>query len=344
MEYGMKRKSNLIKIVLLVIALIGFATFSVTLGSVRIPVSNVVSIIFSSEAKDMIKPAHIFIVEHVRLPRILLSASVGGMLAVIGTVFQALFKNPMADPYVMGVSSGAAFGATIGIVFGVGVSLAGLSLVSMMAFVGAMLTMFIVYTLASVGGKISTTGILLAGIVVNALLSSMISFIMIVYHNEIDRIVTWTMGSFNAASWDHVKLIILPMFFGVAYMITLSRELNTLNLSEEDAKNMGVDVDRIKKTALVVASLLAAFSVSVSGIIGFVGLIVPHFFRMIFGSDHRILLPVSFIGGALFMLICDTLARSVLPNMEIPVGIITSIIGGPFFLMLLHKHKKKMEN
>ncbi len=344
MEYGIKRKSNLIKIVLLIISLIGFATFSVTQGSVKIPVSNVVSILFSSEAADSIKPAHIFIVENVRLPRILLSASVGGMLAVIGTVFQALFKNPMADPYVMGVSSGAAFGATLGIVFGLGVTFTGMSLVSMMAFIGALITMLVVYTLASVGGKISTTGILLAGIVVNALLSSLISLIMIIYHNEIDRIVTWTMGSFNAASWDHIKLILIPMIFGVAYMISLSRELNTLNLSDEDAKNMGVDVERLKKTALVVASMLAAFSVSVSGIIGFVGLIVPHFFRMIFGSDHRILLPVSFIGGALFMLICDTIARSVLPNMEIPVGIITSIIGGPFFLMLLHKHKKRMEN
>jgi len=344
MEYGIKRKSNLIKIVLLIIALIGFALFSVTQGSVKIPISNVVSIIFSSDTIETIKPAHTFIVENVRLPRILLSASVGGMLAVIGTVFQALFKNPMADPYVMGVSSGAAFGATLGIVFGLGVSFTGLSLVSMMAFVGAMITMLVVYTLASVGGKISTTGILLAGIVVNALLSSLISFIMIIYHNEIDRIVTWTMGSFNAASWDHLKLIVLPMIIGVAYMISLSRELNTLNLSEEDAKNMGVNVERVKKTALVIASMLAAFSVSVSGIIGFVGLIVPHFFRMIFGSDHRILLPVSFIGGALFMLICDTLARSVLPNMEIPVGIITSIIGGPFFLMLLQKHKKKMEH
>lgn len=344
MEYGIKRKSNFIKIGLLIAALIGFATFSVTQGSVRIPVSNVVSILLSSDSADSIKPAHVFIVEHVRLPRIILSASVGGMLAVIGTVFQALFKNPMADPYVMGVSSGAAFGATLAIVFGVGASLSGMSLVSLMAFVGAMLTMLVVYTLASVGGKISTTGILLAGIVVNSLLSSLISFIMIVHHDDIDRIVTWTMGSFNAASWDHVKLIIPPMLFGIAYMMSLSRELNTLVLSEDDAKNMGVNVQRVKKTALVIASMLAAFSVSVSGIIGFVGLIVPHFFRMIFGSDHRVLLPVSFIGGALFLLICDTLARSILPNMEIPVGIITSIIGGPFFLMLLQKHKKKMEN
>jgi len=344
MGYGIKRKANFIKIALLILILLGFAIFSVTQGTVKIPVSNVLSIILSSEAEASIKPAHIFIVENVRLPRILLSACVGGMLAVIGTVFQALFKNPMADPYVMGVSSGAAFGATLGIVFGVGVSLASLSLVSMMAFVGAMVTLIVVYTLASAGGKIATTSILLAGIVVNAILSSLISFIMIMYHNEIDRIVTWTMGSFNAASWEHLKLIVIPMVIGIAYMISLSRELNVLNLSEEDAKNMGVDVERVKKIALVVASLLAAFSVSVSGIIGFVGLIVPHFFRMIFGSDHRLLLPVSFIGGALFMLICDTLARSILPNMEIPVGIITSIIGGPFFLILLHKHKKKMEN
>ena len=341
MEYSQKRKANWIKIGVLMMALLIFATFAVTQGSVKIPVSNVVDILFATSEADAIKPSHVFIVNNVRLPRILLAAMVGGILSVIGAVFQALFKNPMADPYVMGVSAGAAFGATLGIVFGFGISFAGMSMISMMAFAGAMITIFIVYNLARIGGKVSTTGILLAGIVINALLSSLISFIMLIYHNEIDKIVIWTMGSFNAASWEHVKLLAIPMIIGVAYMLSLARELNTLILSEDDAKNIGVDVERIKKIALVVASFLAAFSVSVSGIIGFVGLIVPHFLRMIFGSDHRVLLPVSFIGGALFMLMCDTLARSILPNMEIPVGIITSIIGGPFFLILLQRHKRQ---
>jgi len=341
MEYRHKRKANGLKIVVLVLSLILFAIFAVTQGSVKIPVSDVVDIVFSTKAADSIKPAHLFIVNNVRMPRIVLAAMVGGILAVIGAVFQALFKNPMADPYVMGVSAGAAFGATLGIVFGIGISFFGLSMISMMAFAGAMVTIFIVYNLARIGGKVSTTGILLAGIVINALLSSLISFIMLIYHNEIDKIVIWTMGSFNAASWEHVTLLGIPMVLGVAYMLSLSRELNALILSEDDAMNLGIDVERIKKTALVVASFLAAFSVSVSGIIGFVGLIVPHFVRMFFGSDHRLLLPVSFIGGALFMLMCDTLARSIIPNMEIPVGIITSIIGGPFFLILLQKHKRK---
>ncbi|MDH8679151.1 iron ABC transporter permease [Fusibacter bizertensis] len=341
MEYTKKRKANSVKIIILVVFLIMIAIFAVTQGSVKIPVSQVVKIIIHSKDADQIKPSYIFIVNQVRLPRIILSILVGGVLSIIGTVFQAVFKNPMADPYVMGVSSGAAFGATMGIIFGFGISIAGLGMVSIMAFVGAFSTMLLVYQLSKVGGRVSTTGILLAGIVVNAILSSVISFVMLLNHNDIDKIVTWTMGSFNASSWDHVKLFLIPMFVGVAYMLSLSRELNTLAISENDAKNIGVNVELIKKGTLVVASMLAALSVSVSGIIGFVGLIVPHLFRMIFGSDHRILLPVSFIGGGLFMVICDTMARSLLGNMEIPVGIITSIIGGPFFLMLLQRHKRK---
>lgn len=341
MHYAVKRKANFIKVIALVVILMLFAIYAVTQGSVKIPVSDVLDIVLNRELAETVKPSHVFIVKQVRLPRIILSALVGGILAVIGTVFQAIFKNPMADPYVMGVSSGAAFGATMGILFGIGVSVAGMSVVSFMAFVGALSTMLIVYHLARVGGKISTTGILLAGIVINALLSSVISFLMLLNHNKIDQIVTWTMGSFNAASWENVWLIILPMLLGVSYMLSISRELNAMIIGEDDAQNIGVNVVLIKKIALLVASLLAAVSVAVSGIIGFVGLIVPHFLRMIFGSDHRILLPVSFLGGAIFMMFCDTIARSLLANMEIPVGIITSIIGGPFFLILLQKHKKK---
>lgn len=336
-----KVHKNHIKIIVLVVCVFLLGIVAITQGSVKIPVLDVVNTIFKTEGADTVKASHQFIIMSIRFPRIVLAAMVGGILSVVGVVFQAIFKNPMADPYVMGVSAGAAFGATLGIVFGLGVSFLGMGVISMMAFVGALSTMLIVYVLANGRGRVSTTAILLAGVVMNAILSSLVSFIMMMYHNEIDKIVTWTMGSFNAASWDYVKLLAVPMLLGIAYLLSISRELNALMIGEDEAKNTGVHVEAIKRNALIIASLLMAFSVSVSGIIGFVGLIVPHLLRMIFGYDHKILLPVSFFGGAAFMLICDTFARSAMNNMEIPVGIITSLIGGPFFLILLNQHKKK---
>lgn len=331
-----KVKNKPVMVILVALLLLTMA-FSVAQGSVKIPVKDVIGVLFAGE----IKPSHAFIVKQVRLPRVLLSAIVGGTLSVIGASFQAIFKNPMADPYVMGVSSGAAFGATLGIVFGLGVSFAGLNVISFMAFLGALLTVLLVYNLAKIGNKVSTMGILLAGIVANAILSAFISFMMILFHNDIDKIVTWTMGSFNGASWEQVKLLVLPVSLGLIYLLSQSRALNAMVMGEEVAQNLGVNVERLKKSTLIIASLLAAFAVSVSGIIGFVGLIVPHLFRMIFGANHKVLIPVSFVGGALFLLICDTLARSVVPNMEVPVGIVTAIFGGPFFLFLLQRQKKK---
>lgn len=340
---GVAHKKTIV--VIMIAALFITGLFSLTQGSVKIPVSNIVRVIMMEMGygvDDTVKPAHIFIVTNVRLPRIIISSIVGGILAIIGVAFQAIFKNPMADPYVMGISSGAAFGATLGIVFGWGVNFAGQGMISGMAFVGAVSTVFIVYNMAKFGAKVSTTGILLAGIVMNAFLSSWISLIMILYHNDIDKIVTWTMGSFNAASWDQVRMIIMPAILGILFLISQTNALNALVLGEDEAQNLGVDVQSLKKRTLIIASFLAAFAVSVSGIIGFVGLIIPHLFRMIFGANHKVLIPTAFIGGALFLMGCDTLARSIVPNMEIPVGIITSIFGGPFFFYLLHKNKRKM--
>ncbi len=336
-----KGQKNQLKIFILVVLVVLLGVISITQGSVKIPVDDVVNTILKTDAADAIKPSHQFIITSIRLPRILLAGMVGGILSIVGVVFQAIFKNPMADPYVMGVSAGASFGATLGIVFGIGVSFLGMGVVSMMAFIGALGTMFIVYFLANGVGRISTTAILLAGVVMNAILSSLVSFMMMMFHNDIDKIVTWTMGSFNAASWEYVKLLVVPMTLGLIYLLSISRELNAMMIGEEEAKNTGVNVEAIKRNALIIASLMMAFSVSVSGIIGFVGLIVPHLLRILFGYNHKILLPVSFLGGASFMIICDTFARSAMENMEIPVGIITSMIGGPFFLMLLYQQKKK---
>ena len=336
------------KIIILLLIFIFSVLFSITLGDVRIPFLDTARIIiseiniFSFEINiDHIKKSHIFIVTNIRLPRILLASLVGAILSVVGTSYQAIFKNPMADPYVMGVSSGAAFGATIGIILGISKGILGFGLTSIMAFAGALLTTILVYNLARIGNKISTTSILLAGIVVSSILSAGISLMMIFNHDDLANIVSWTMGSFNGASWTQIAVILIPALIGTLFLSSFSRELNAIVLGEEQAQNLGVNVEFTKKIILITASFLAASAVSVSGIIGFVGLIVPHLFRLIFGADHRILLPVSVIGGAIFLLICDTLARTVLQGIEIPVGIITSVFGGPFFLYLLKRNKSK---
>lgn len=345
MQLKLSKTGQWLSIALLGAGLLITMLYAIAKGSVQIPIADVTTILRANlwgQLPEAIDATDAFIVNQVRLPRILLAAMVGGTLSVIGAAFQAIFRNPMADPYVMGISSGAAFGATLGIVFGLGASFLGMSAISMMAFAGAILTVTLVYQLARTGGKISPLNILLAGIVVNAILSAMISLLMILFQNDIDRIVTWTMGSFNAASWEQIQLLLIPMLIGTALLMVHARDLNALLMGEEEAMNMGVPVERVKKTVLIIASFLAAFAVAVSGIIGFVGLIVPHLFRMIFGSNHKILIPVSFFGGAWFLLACDTIARSLVPNMEAPVGVVTAALGGPFFLFLLQNHKKKM--
>ncbi len=341
-------KNNRIKILILLAILVFSILFSITLGSVKIPLEDTVKIILSkirylSSLIDIsdIKETNIFIVLSIRLPRILLAAIVGSVLAVVGSSYQAIFKNPMADPYVMGVSSGAAFGATIGILLKLNAGIIGFGATSILAFGGALITTFIVYNLARIGSKISTTSILLAGIVMSSILSSGISIMMIFNHDELARIVNWTMGSFNGASWEQIGIIIIPVAIGLIFLISLSREMNAIVMGEEAAQNIGVNVERVKKIILVTASLLSACVVSVSGIIGFVGIIVPHLFRLIFGADHRVILPVSAIGGGIFLLVSDTLARTIVPGVEIPVGVITSLFGGPFFLYLLKKSKSR---
>lgn len=344
----MSKNNNKIKILILLVILVFSMLFSITLGSVRIPLNETVRIVLSkvkylNSIIDIsnIKESNIFIVLSIRLPRILLAAIVGSVLAVVGTTYQAIFKNPMADPYVMGVSSGAAFGATIGILLKLNVGILGFGTTSILAFAGALITTFIVYNLARVGNKISTTSILLAGIVMSSILSSGISIMMIFNHDELARIVNWTMGSFNSASWEQIVVIIIPVALGLIFLVSLSREMNAMVLGEEDAQNIGVNVERVKKIILITASLLSACVVSVSGIIGFVGIIVPHLFRLIFGADHKVILPVSAIGGGIFLLISDTIARTIVPGFEIPVGVITSLFGGPFFLYLLKKSKSR---
>lgn len=349
MEFMKKKKyyrmGFLILIAILFFAVIVCSTF----GAAKITSFQALYIILKKVpfSGAIIKPLNISenyytIIYNIRLPRILLSGFVGMGLSIVGTSFQALFKNPMADPYVLGISSGAALGAAIAIILGISGSFLGFGAVTIMAFTGAILTAFLVYNIARIGNKTSTVTLLLAGVTVSFFLSSIISLIMVFNYKQVDKIIFWMMGSFSAASWKQVILLIPFIVVGLLLILSFSRDLNIMLTGDDTANSLGIEVEQVKKLVLIVSSALVAACVSVSGVIGFVGLIVPHMIRIIVGPNHRILIPFSAVSGALFMILCDTFARTLAAPSEIPVGAITSLIGAPYFIYLLLKSKKKV--
>ena len=251
-----------------------------------------------------------------------------------------MFKNPMADSYVIGVSSGAALGATLALTFSASLAFLDFGAVAILAFLGALLAVFAVYNLARIHGKVSTFSLLLAGIAVSTLCSALVYCTMILFRDKMEHIVMWTMGSFSSASWDKVIIAVPAMLVASALCLFFARDLNIMLQGDEAARHLGVDSGRVRRSLIVLTTVAAACAVSVSGIIGFVGLIVPHVLRLILGPDHRRLLPFSFFGGGIFLLICDTIARVVLDTQEIPVGVITAVIGIPFFLVLLRRGRR----
>ena len=253
-----------------------------------------------------------------------------------------MFKNPMADPYVLGISSGAALGAAIAMIFGLGVGAIGIGGVTLFAFIGAILTVSLVYLIAKTGTKIPASTLLLAGISINYLFSAAISLLMLFNHAQIEKIVFWLMGSVSAASWNQVYILVPIVVLGTIGIGIFARDLNIMLLGEDSANSLGVEVERVKKILLFISSMIVASAVSVSGIIGFVGLIVPHTIRLLIGPDNRVLIPFSAIGGAIFMILADTMARVAIPPTELPVGSITSLFGAPYFIYLLVKTKKKV--
>lgn len=289
-----------------------------------------------------IKETSAIIILKIRLPRIILAALVGSGLSIVGAAFQGIFKNPMAEPYVLGVSSGASVGATIAIVLGAGLSFFGITFETLFAFIGAILTTVLVYSIARVGNKVPVVNLLLSGVVISFFFSSIISILMTLNSDKVDKIVFWLMGSVAAASWTQIVLITPVLCVGFYIIYYYSRDLNVILMGEEEAKTMGVNVEMVKTRLLIVSALVVGVIVSFSGIIGFVGLIIPHIIRLIFGSDNRIVIPFSAVYGAIFMIVCDTIARIALNPTELPVGVITSFFGAPFFIYLLYKSKKKV--
>lgn len=328
------------------VVLLALMVYAITLGSVYIEPNIILRSIIEwikygmdgVTCDDSIR----FIIFEVRLPRIILAVLTGSLLSMAGAVYQAIFQNPMADPYVIGISSGAAFGATIAIIFLPPMMLLGNSIVSLAAFLSAILTSVLVYFISKTKRGVDTFSLLLTGVVISTVLSSFISLMMLAHQDEAMKIMTWTMGSFNAKSWNHVLTILIPTVIGIFFTIYHGKDLNVLVMGEEEAMTMGLDTKRLKRNMLLICALLTSIAVSVSGIIGFVGLIVPHFIRLIFGSEHKFLLKASFVFGAIFMLLSDTIARSLISGFEVPVGIITSLIGGPLFLILLVRYRRSL--
>jgi iron complex transport system permease protein len=285
---------------------------------------------------DKYPAAHQSIVYRVRMPRVLLASLVGGALAAVGAALQGLFKNPMADPFVIGVSSGAALGATAAIVTGFSAVL-GLWALPLAAFCGALLATGVVYQVARVGNKLPVHNLLLAGIALSSFMSALMSFILLFNNRELHQVVYWMLGSFSGKDWSHLQVAAVIILTGIAVLWVFAKDLNAMLFGEETARHLGIDTERAKKLLLVVSSFTVAAAVAVSGTIGFVGLIVPHIMRLIVGPDHRILLPAAAMAGGAFLVAADTFARIALAPAEIPVGIITAFFGGPFCIYLLRR-------
>ncbi len=281
------------------------------------------------------------IVSSIRLPRITLALVVGAALGVSGAVMQGLFRNPMADPGIIGVSTGGALGAVIAIATGASgaVSLA----LPSMSFVGACGTLILVYLVASVGGRFSMAALLLAGVAISAFIAAVISAIILFTANlQAQReMLFWLAGGLGASTWTDVQLSIPFILAGVAVSVILARDLNLLMLGDEEARSLGARVALTRNTLLISTSLITGAAVAFSGTIAFVGLIAPHTLRLIVGADHRVLVPLSALGGGVFLLAADTLSRTVIDPAEVPVGVVTALTGAPFFLMLLARNKAR---
>jgi iron complex transport system permease protein len=271
-----------------------------------------------------------------RLPRVVLAAVVGAALAASGALFQGLFRNPLADPAIIGVSSGAALGAIAVIVFAGSGALAAFG-VPLAAFAGALLTAFLVYRLARIGPTVHVATLLLAGIAVAAVISSAMSLVMSFSGEQVRDIYAWLLGGLVGQGWGAIGAVVPLVALGLAAAALTAHDLNLLSLGEERAAQLGVEVSRLKRRTIAVGALLAACAVSVAGVIGFVGLMTPHLLRMVVGADHRRLLPAVLLAGPTLLILADLVARTVLSPQELPVGIVTALLGGPFFLYLLRR-------
>ncbi|MEN8173775.1 MAG: iron chelate uptake ABC transporter family permease subunit [Chloroflexota bacterium] len=328
------------------VLLLGALVFSIALGAVFIPPETIIRILANQFTGINIVPnwpdSFAAIILSVRLPHTVLVAMTGAALASSGAAYQGLFRNPLADPYLIGVASGAGLGAVLAMSLNWRTELLGYYLIPAAAFVGAIITVVVVYNLARVNGMVPLTTLILAGVAVGAFASALTSFLMLRSDLQIHRAISFMLGGSPMAGWDPVKAALPYMVLGMGLLTLSGHMLNVLQFGEEEAKQMGLAVDRAKIFIIITASLTAAAAVAFSGVIGFVGLIVPHIMRILWGADYRRLIPLSILGGGSMLLAADMLARILLAPSTLPVGIVTALTGAPFFLWILRRAKKEV--
>lgn len=320
------------------------AALAATMGYLHIPLQEVGAVfgaqLLQRPLPQDIDATTISVLTNVRLPRIVAAILVGGSLALCGAVFQAVLLNPLADPYTLGISTGAAFGASLVIVLQIfGLALPTGVSVPIFAFLGGMGTLALVLYLAAGDSRLSSTTLILAGVIVSAILSAAIGFFKFLADEQVGIIIFWLMGSLAGVNWEQLRMLAPVTLAGALVLCAFGRDLNIMTTGDRTAASMGVSTRRLRLFLVCMSSLLTALAVSVSGIIGFVGLIVPHLLRHLVGPDNRVLLPHSFFVGALLLLAADTLTRAVLPA-EVPIGVLTALLGGPFFCFLFKKRQR----
>ncbi len=321
------------------VALLICMMIAASIGVVSVPVDGIFQIIGFKLGiiKESALPQNILLtIWELRLPRIFMSVLAGAALAACGAAFQSIFRNPICDPYILGISSGASLGAAVAFILGWDMLFFGITLP---ALVTALLTLFLIVGIARLGKSKNPEKLLLTGIAINFLISAVITLLIVVNEKEMSRIIYWTMGSFATTTWREVMLLVPVMLITVFPLFYYARDLNIMQMGNDTARTLGVNTRQVTMTVLIFSSLLIATVVSMCGVIGFIGLIIPHIVRMIFGNHNRKLFLYSLFFGAFFMLLADTLARTIAVPSELPVGSITAIAGAPYFIYLLLKTK-----
>jgi cobalamin transport system permease protein len=339
----------------LLVLLFGAMVYAASVGSTSIPAGHVANALLQYAGIDRSMDVHSStyrIVTIVRLPGLMVAALVGAALACAGATMQGLFRNPLADPGIIGVSAGASFGVVLAItqvwtlgnlwLFDSGPLGSALWRVPVAAFAGALVAALVVYLLSLQRGRTNLAALLLAGVALNSVLGAVTSVLLLRAGNldAVRAVLSWLVGSLEGRGWDYFNVVRWPIVLSAILILAYARDLNLLVIGEESAQSLGVNVPRVRLILLALSSLMTASAVSIAGAIGFVGLIVPHMLRLVIGPDHRVLLPASFIGGAAFLVIADALARSVIAPEQLPVGIVTALVGGPFFLFLLWRNRR----
>lgn len=340
----------IITILFLMVALVLSILIAVTFGTIRLPVGQVYAVIRYElgniflgrsipEQWDTGSAIH-DVVWFIRLPRLVLAGTVGICLSICGVIMQAIVKNPLADPYILGISSGASLGATLAILLGIGVSF-GSNYIGIMSFLGAFAVSMAVIALANIGGRANSVKLLLAGSALSAVCGAFSSFLTYLADSDhaTTQVVRWTMGSLAAANWENNAVMLAVSILGTLFFITQFRTLNLMLLGDENAITLGTDLHRWRILYLIVSSLMVGFAVYSAGMIGFVGLVIPHVVRILFGTDHKKMVPISALGGAVFLIWADVLCRTILPGNEMPIGILTSVLGAPVFIYLMARKR-----